>query len=362
MSATGAWDSLDVHGPATVTGRPKRWSAHALPPPAHALEPPDVSGPVAVGTQSCGTQAVLRDAAAYRRQNRGTSTGALEPMLRDGSASPESPQGGCVPLADGRLVTIHSLGPSFAAHLEQFIRELSPQARAMRFHSAFREPPAALLEALIPTDQNPQVAWVVQECARDGSIVAEARYAAVAGEAEFALVVGDAWRRQGLGRALLSGLLRRAAAAGIGRMWGYIRRDNEPMLQLATSAGFELRSLADDPTVVVAERRIEAGATPGPSASRRGLDVPAGRAISALAPSRLKRTLRWMRAYGLPVVAALVLPGGLLVAAAAGVMRLWRRRSARRVGIPIGLLVAVGATSGARRLGRPSACGSTADS
>ena len=241
-----------------------------------------------------------------------------------------APDPGCIPLRDGRRVTVRPLEPAAAARFQQFIRDLSPAARTQRFHSAFREAPASLIRALIPDDHNGQVAWVAQECAREGPIVAEARYATADGEAEFALAVADAWRRQGLGRALLSGLLRRAAVSGIRRVWGYVRRDNEPMLRLAANAGFELHISPDDPSILIAEQHLEGAAGFYPAAAGRPLTLLPKRAMRVLLPSLTAQARRWIRAYRLPIFAALLVPGGMLVAVMVALARLWRLRAERR--------------------------------
>jgi RimJ/RimL family protein N-acetyltransferase len=232
-------------------------------------------------------------------------------------------------LNDGRHVSLGPLTEGAQARFQQFLRDLSPTSRAMRFHAGFQEAPESMLRELLRTDQNPNVAWVAQEFECDGPIVAEARFVVADGEGEIALAVADDWQRQGLGRALLLRLLRHAQDSGIHRVRAYVRRDNETMLRLATSTGFALHAVPDDPSLAVAERRLEATA---------GRARPPGRGLvlrsqdgtePAPARSSARQVARWIRDYGLPTAAAIVLPGGLLVAAVAGLTRFQRRRSVR---------------------------------
>lgn len=229
-------------------------------------------------------------------------------------------------LRDGRCVALRPLETSSASRFQQFIRDLSPVARSNRFHAGFREAPAPLLQALTAADQAGHVAWVAEDCAGHGPIVAEARYVMADGEAELALAVADRWRHQGMGRHLLCRLLRHAATAGARRIKGFIRGDNQPMLRLALDAGFELHPAADDPSVVVAERNLSP-ATPAASLPA----LPGGSARpTALARRVAASVVRWIGDYGVAIAAAVLLPGGLLLVLGLGVRRRLQRRAGRR--------------------------------
>jgi GNAT superfamily N-acetyltransferase len=253
---------------------------------------------------------------------------ASMPPARVGSEEAASVAGHIV-LRDGRRVTVAPLTEGARDRFQQFVRDLSPTSRAMRFHASFREAPESLLRELLRTDRNPNVAWVAQEHGCDGPIVAEARFVVVDGEGEVALAVSDGWQRQGLGRALLLRLLRHAEVSGIQRVRAFVRRDNEPMLRLASSTGLEMRALPDDPSVAVAEMRLEATTGRARPAGRSQLLRSRDGVVPALARSRASQVIGWIRAFGLPTVAAIVLPGGLLVAVVAGLTHFRRRHNAR---------------------------------
>ena len=236
-----------------------------------------------------------------------------------------SPQ---VALRGGRCVVLQPLGLDATARFRSFLLQLSPESRHQRFHAAINDVPGSLLTALTTADQHRHVAWIAEECARPGTIVAEARYVTAGDEAEIALAVADGYQRQGLGRALLGRLVQHATQAGVHRLWGQVRADNTPMLRLASSAGLSSRPLADDASIVVVE--TEPGSDGGSGAIDHG-PAPAACACNASPPvpdrAAHAPSLRALFAIGLPAIAVILLPGGILVAVLAGLARHWRRRA-----------------------------------
>jgi GNAT superfamily N-acetyltransferase len=330
MQRIGMLDSLSVRRVAATIrdlgSRSERGRSPAL------RNPKAVRASVAVvkgASRDGDDRAVLTVVTPVRRWDWHSPSDALGSMPPAPVGPEESASDGPIELGDGRRVTVAPLTEGARDRFQQFVRDLSSTSRAMRFHAAFREAPESLLRELLRTDRNPNVAWVAQEDGCDGPIVAEARFVVADGEGEVALAVADSWQRQGLGRALLLRLLRHAEVSGVQRVRAFVRRDNEPMLRLANSTGLEMHALPDDPSITVAERRL--GATSGrarPVGRRRLLR---SRDVAVPAPARLRpaQIAGWIRAFGLPTVAAIVLPGGLLVAVVAGLAHFWRRRSAR---------------------------------
>ena len=82
-------------------------------------------------------------------------------------------------------------------------------------------------------------------------------------EAEFAILIADRWQRRGLGTELLRRLVRIGREEGLARIWAEMFAGNRGMRRASEAAGFSLRPIADDPTLVVAELDVAAG---GPSA------------------------------------------------------------------------------------------------
>lgn len=157
---------------------------------------------------------------------------------------------------------IRPIRPGDEAKLGAFFRALSPAARHRRFFGVMNEMPAALLAHFARPDGCAEVALIATT--GDGSgeqVVAEARYAALEGSArcaEFAIVVTDAQQGRGLGSRLMRSLLRRAAANGIGCVFGDVMPDNAAMLELARRFGFSERRNPTDPRLVRVQRLLQA--------------------------------------------------------------------------------------------------------
>ena len=67
--------------------------------------------------------------------------------------------------------------------------------------------------------------------------------------AEFALLVRSDHQRRGLGRTLMEALIAYAKAHGYRRMWGALAAENQRMLDLAASLGFETKTDPSDPAM-----------------------------------------------------------------------------------------------------------------
>ena len=63
---------------------------------------------------------------------------------------------------------------------------------------------------------------------------------------EFAVIVGDPWQGKGLGPKLLEQLIAVARDQGLRLLYGDVMVQNQPMLEMAKRAGFELKRLTED--------------------------------------------------------------------------------------------------------------------
>lgn len=110
-------------------------------------------------------------------------------------------------LPDGRPVTLRPVLPQDGDLVEQFFRELSPEARRNRFLGSLQEVPTSLLDRLMRVDYSSHLA-LLAEVFSDGAevMIGEARYVLDADRrsAEFAIAVADGWQGQGIGRRLLT--------------------------------------------------------------------------------------------------------------------------------------------------------------
>ncbi len=131
--------------------------------------------------------------------------------------------------------------------LDAFDR-LSEESRYRRFFAPVQELSAGSLEYLVDIDHHDHEAVVAIDPA-SGDLVGVARYVRQApgsDRAEAAVVVADDWQRQGLGRALLESLTRRAREEGIARFTALVQADNRRALELLAEIGPTSRSLEGD--------------------------------------------------------------------------------------------------------------------
>jgi RimJ/RimL family protein N-acetyltransferase len=117
----------------------------------------------------------------------------------------------------------------------RFVRlwpRLSPETRYRRFHAPVHRFPMSFVRRLVVVDHDLREAVVAEV---GGEVVGVARYdrlPADPGTAELAVVVEDAWQGAGLGRQLLTELLRLAAERGVHTLTATVQADNERMLGL----------------------------------------------------------------------------------------------------------------------------------
>ncbi|MGZ6695235.1 MAG: N-acetyltransferase family protein [Solirubrobacteraceae bacterium] len=136
---------------------------------------------------------------------------------------------------------------------------LSPEARYQRFHGPKPRLSSKELDQLTQLDHVTRDAVVAIEPAT-GRLVGVARYAvwpADASTAEAAIVVADDWQGRGLGLALSTVLVCRAAARGFARLTATALHDNARSRALLRRLGFRPRSREGS----VVEFALELGAT-----------------------------------------------------------------------------------------------------
>jgi len=123
-----------------------------------------------------------------------------------------------------------------------FINSLSERTRFLRLMAPLRFLPPHLLNQLMDIDYNVRMA-LVASVVNDGveEFIGVARYGATDDPTtvEMAVTVTDAWQRQGVARLLLAQLMKYAASRGFQRMCGFVLTENDGMLALARSVGFD---------------------------------------------------------------------------------------------------------------------------
>lgn len=160
-------------------------------------------------------------------------------------------------LNNGMQATIRPIRPDDALALQQFIRNLSDQARYMRFVSMMRELTPRMLARYTQLDYHREFALVATVFEPDTSGVGAETIIGLShyllnpdGQgAEYALVVADDWQGLGLGKRLMSRLIDAARQQGLRYFEGLVLSNNRPMLTLMTkSLGMRNDPDPDDPT------------------------------------------------------------------------------------------------------------------
>src|SRR4051812_15874946 len=158
--------------------------------------------------------------------------------------------------AQGRLavltmeVTLRPISAADFALEKEFVKRLSPQTGYQRLMSA-RRPSLEELRKWTQIDPEREYALIatIPFEARERQI-GVARYAMDAGrDAEVAIVISDEWQGRGLGRRLLSELVRAARLRGVRRLYGTTFSTSVPMRELARKLGFALSGDARSATV-----------------------------------------------------------------------------------------------------------------
>jgi len=159
--------------------------------------------------------------------------------------------------AGGTGVTIRPIRPEDRVIEHEFVRNLSPNSRYLRFLATIRELSPGDLDRFTSPDY-PRERALIATIDDDGSEreIGVARYAETGpgDAAEFAIVVADEWQGQGIGRELLRLLFDEAKKAGYGQIEGVVLKENSGMLQLCRELGFMVNPYPDDPGLVRVSR------------------------------------------------------------------------------------------------------------
>lgn len=162
-------------------------------------------------------------------------------------------------LADGTPLTIRPIRPEDARAEAAFVRELSPQARRLRFMGTLRELSPEMLARFTQIDYRREMAMVALTGDRDDLVQhGVARYSINPDNisCEFAIVVSDRLQGQGIGTRLMKALMEAARDHGLARIEGIVLRDNGAMIRLMTELGFTVAPDPEDDDVVVVERLL----------------------------------------------------------------------------------------------------------
>lgn len=163
------------------------------------------------------------------------------------------------PFLHAHSLTIRPLQLSDVDLLVRFGLGLSSETRYQRFMGGGVRFTPELLEQLLNIDSDRDLA-LVATVTLDGreTPIGIARFAGLpdGGTAEIAVTVADAWHGCGIGRALLARLIELARERGLRALVGDTLATNEPMIRLARSLGFTVRSHPDGAALKYLERDL----------------------------------------------------------------------------------------------------------
>ena len=155
-------------------------------------------------------------------------------------------------MSDGMAVTCRPIKPEDADILADFVRNLSPESKYLRFMNTISELPPAMIARLTQIDYDREMAFLATVVDDGKEIeVGAARYSVNPdGEScEFAIVVADAWQKRGLARKLMQVLIETARNRGLAYMTGIFLANNDRMLSFVAGLGFQLSNDPDDNSI-----------------------------------------------------------------------------------------------------------------
>jgi acetyltransferase len=161
-----------------------------------------------------------------------------------------------VQLHDGTDIVIRPIRPEDAEIEQEFIRELSQEAKYFRFMSALQELTPEMLVRFTQIDYHNEMALIaVTQTGDTEEEIGVVRYVTNPDKksCEFALVVSDRWQRKGIGHHLMRKLMDVARERGLEKMEGEVLRSNLKMQELVRSLNFRIGKHPDDGGIVKVE-------------------------------------------------------------------------------------------------------------
>ncbi len=155
-------------------------------------------------------------------------------------------------LPDGVDVTVRPIRPEDTELVQDFMRNLSEEAKYFRFMRAMQELTLEMLIRFTQIDYDYEMALIATTQRRGKEQeLGVARYVINPDKqsCEFALVVSDQWQRKGIAHRLMYLLMDVARNRGLEVMEGEVLSNNNKMLDLVRSLGFRVTSSPDDTSI-----------------------------------------------------------------------------------------------------------------
>lgn len=160
-------------------------------------------------------------------------------------------------LPDGTSMTIRPIRPEDAQIEQEFVRNMSPEAKYFRFMQTIEELTPEMLARFTQPDYDRETALIaVLDGNEEPRQLGVARYSVNPDgkSCEFALAVLDQKRKQGIGSRLMEALMESARGRGIRVIEGEVLADNHRMLSLMRRLGFAIRNSPEDQGIRIVER------------------------------------------------------------------------------------------------------------
>lgn len=150
---------------------------------------------------------------------------------------------------DGRTFALRALRPDDLPALHRAFLRLTPEEIEYRFFHRPRELPVSVQRHVRTLDPACDAAFVLDDGGEIRAVADLHVQRPDSREAEFGLIVGKAIAGHGLGTLLMQRLLAEAGRRAL-TLRGFVRRDNERMLELCRALGGAMSADPDDPAIV----------------------------------------------------------------------------------------------------------------
>ncbi|STZ75406.1 bifunctional acetate--CoA ligase family protein/GNAT family N-acetyltransferase [Bergeriella denitrificans] len=162
-----------------------------------------------------------------------------------------------IALRGGGSVHVRPFEPEDAEAKQNFIRNLSPEARYTRFLTRTNELPPPTLARFSRLDYSCEGAFIAENA--EGRIVAVSRFSRLSrDECEFGITLDESVRGSGLAAEMMHLIIELAAAQGYQSMSAEILKSNTAMLKLAEKTGFTLIAGTQDKDLCQAKLGLSA--------------------------------------------------------------------------------------------------------
>jgi len=152
---------------------------------------------------------------------------------------------------------LSTIGKADIGRLQRYFARLSATSRQQRFHGA------AVDTSILERVMDRAACAIIVENGSEDQPVGEAVLVMEpdSPSAEIALSTADGWQRRGIGKALLSYLERKAAAANARNIYGDTQSSNKGMLALARRCGYRIVRTPGDWTLTRFEKSLAPAVT-----------------------------------------------------------------------------------------------------